>query len=132
MEKTRKIKKTVKAIIIVGLLIAVISFVTSPQKVTDQEFIEETLETADDSTFATEKEMLAELVQKYYDCNPEKVVFFVTAPQSGWDYHVNIYYKTESKTDSAEWYKKSLGWLSPKISRELDDLLIRVAMHSQQ
>ncbi len=122
MGKTRKIKKIVKAIVIVGLLIVGVSFVTSPQKVTDKEFIEETLETADDNNFATQKEMLAELVQKNYDCTPEKIVFFVTSSNN---YQLKLYYKDED----SEWYTTRLGWLSPKISRELDGLLIEAAMH---
>lgn len=119
MGKTRKI---VKAIVIVGLLIVGVSFVTSPQKVTDQEFIKETLESADDNKYVTQKEALSELVQKNYDCTPKKVVFFVTSSNN---YQLKLYYKDED----SEWYTTRLGWLSPKISRELDGLLIEAAMH---
>ena len=123
MGKTRKIKKIVKAVLILGLLIAGISFITSPRKVTNKEFIEQTLDTADNSNYMEQKELLAELVEKYYNCTPEKVVFFLTSSNN---YQLELYYKDK---DSEEWYKTRLGWLSPKISRELDSLLIQAAFH---
>ena len=68
-----------------------------------------------------QKELLAELIEKYYNCMPEKVVFFLTSSSN---YQLELYYK-----DSEEWYKTRLGWLSPKISKELDSLLIQAAFH---
>ena len=116
-------KKLVKVIIIITVLVAGYLFITSPRKVTNEKFIAETLETADNSNYLEQKELLAELVEKYYNCTPEKVVFFLT---SGNNYQLELYYKDK---DSEEWYKTRLGWLSPKISRELDRLLIQAAFH---
>ena len=123
MGKKWEIKKIVKAVLILGLLIAGISFITSPRKVTNEKFIAETLETADNSNYLEQKELLAELVEKYYNCTPEKVVFFLTSSNN---YQLELYYKDK---DSEEWYKTRLGWLSTKISKELDSLLIRAAFH---
>lgn len=121
----KKIRKIVGVLVIIGLVLVGISLFTSPRKVTSQEFIKETLESADDNKYVAQKEALAELVQKYYDCTPQKVVFFVTPSNN---YHLELYYKDKD----SEWYTTRLGWLSPKISRDLDRLLIKAAMHPQQ
>lgn len=104
------------------ILIALGLFAPPSTQVRDSAFIEETLETADDNTHAEEKAMLADFVKNQYNCTPEKVVFFVYAPDNALDFDVEIYYK-----DAGTWFRCFVNGASPKIPEELHDRLSYLA-----
>ena len=119
-----KVMGTIVAIIGILSVILLIAGLFAPPstRVRDSAFIEETLETADDNTHAEEKAMLADFVKNQYNCDPEKVVFYIYAPHDAMDFDVKIYYK-----DAGTWFRCLVNGSSPKISQELYDRLSYLA-----
>lgn len=108
--------------LVLALIIILIRVFTPAMKVRDSALIEETLETADDTSYAEEKSMLADLIEERYNCTPEKVVFFIYAPHDAMDFDVTIYYK-----DDGTWFHCLLESFSPDLSGELYDRLSYLA-----
>ena len=111
------------------LLICVViffyKFMTTPREVADAVLIEETLETASDENYTRTKDEFKKLIEEYYNCSPEKVVFFISAPSDPWCFQVELYYR-----DNSTWYYVQLSWLSRKINNELGQQLVDIIFYS--